>query len=181
MGSGNVSRGYIVLHLIMLGCLSLLAVRVSKADTYTKLYNPSVRQTANFSVTPYAPGILKLQNQQALVYIKYIRGFYDTDHNPMICWKGSGYVFEQIQKEKISKDEIYTGMLVNGEERLYSAWWYDNGSSTATSQFEWRWDMLKGADIYAVINVTCASRQELEKQVKSIFREKVLYSFFSNL
>jgi exosortase N len=151
---------------------------VAKADTYKNSYNSSVKQTADFLVTPYAPGILKLQNKQALVYIKYIRGFYDTDHNPMICWKGSGYVFEQIQKEKISNQEIYTGMLINGDEKLYSAWWYGNGLSSTVSQFKWRWDMLRGAEGYAVVNVTCASQEELDKQVKKVFQEKILNTFF---
>jgi len=174
----SVSRSSIVLHLVIFACILLLAGRVAKADTYKNSYNSSVKQTADFLVTPYAPGILKLQNKQALVYIKYIRGFYDTDHNPMICWKGSGYVFEQIQKEKISNQEIYTGMLINGDEKLYSAWWYGNGLSSTVSQFKWRWDMLRGAEGYAVVNVTCASQEELDKQVKKVFQEKILNTFF---
>ena len=174
----NVLRRSIILHLGILACISLLAVRVSKADTYKKTYVSSVKQTDNFLVTPYAHGILKLQNKQTLIYIKYIRGFYDTDHNPMICWKGSGYVFEQIQKEKISNQEVYTGMLINDDEKLYSAWWYDNGRSTSISQLEWRWDMLRGAESYAVVNVTCSSPEELFTQVKNIFQKKVLATFF---
>jgi len=175
---GNVSRRSIVLHILIFACISLLAVRMSKVDTYNKLYNSSVKQTAGFLVTPYAPGILKLQSPHALIYIKYIRGFYDTDHSPMICWKGSGYVFEQIQKEKVSNQEVYTGTLINGDEKLYSAWWYGNGLSSTVSQFKWRWDMLRGAESYAVINVTCASREELDRQVKKIFQEKILNTFF---
>lgn len=174
----GISRKALILHLAALSGISLLAVRVYGTDTYKKPNASLFNGNADFLVTEYAPGILKVQNTQALIYIKYIRGFYDTDHNPMICWKGSGYIFEQIQKEKISKQEIYTGLLINGEEKLYSAWWYDNGRSASISQFEWRWDMLKGAESYAVVNVTCASREELDRQVKNIFQDKILNAFF---
>jgi exosortase N len=175
----GVSKKAILLHLLILSCISLLAVRVSNTDTY-RMANVSLFNTnKNFSVTEYAPGILKLQNTQALIYIKYIRGFYDTDHNPMICWKGSGYVFEQIQLEKIGNREIYTGMLINGPEKLYSAWWYGNDHSSTVSQLEWRWNMLKGEKKYAVINVTCSDRGELKEQIKKIFHQKIVDTFFN--
>jgi exosortase N len=175
----TVSQKTILLHLLILSCISLLAVRVSNTDTY-KMPNVSMlNQKKDFLVTEYAPGILKLQDTKTLVYIKYIRGFYDTDHSPMICWKGSGYVFEKIQLEKIGNKEIYTGMLVNGTEKLYSAWWYGNGHSSTVSQFEWRWDMLKGEKKYAVINVTCSDRVELEEQIKKMFQQRTLDTFFN--
>jgi len=175
----TVSKRAILHHLLILSCISLLALRVYNTDTY-KMPNISLlNQNKDFGVTQYAPGILKLQDTKSLIYIKYIRGFYDTDHNPMICWKGSGYVFEQIQVEKMDDREIYAGVLVNGQEKLYSAWWYGNSQSSTVSQFEWRWDMLKGEKKYAVVNVTCSDRDELQKQVKKIFRQKTLDTFFN--
>lgn len=175
----GVSKKAVIFHLVTLSCISLLAVRVSNTDTYKIPNISSIKSNENFLVTEYAPGILKLQHTNALVYIKYIRGFYDTDHNPMICWKGSGYVFEQIQLEKIGDKEVYTGMLKNGPEKLYSAWWYGNAHSSTVSQFEWRWDMLKGEKKYAVINVTCADRSGLEEQIKKIFQQRTLDTFFN--
>jgi len=174
-----VSKRAILHHLLILSCISLLALLVYNTDTY-KMPNISLfSQNKDFGVTQYAPGILKLQDTKSLIYIKYIRGFYDTDHNPMICWKGSGYAFEQIQLEKMDDREIYAGVLVNGQEKLYSAWWYGNSQSSTVSQFEWRWDMLKGEKKYAVVNVTCSDRDELQKQVKKIFRQKTLDTFFN--
>ena len=174
----GVSGKSVILHLLLFGCISLLAVRVSNADTYKIPDISSIKSAGNYSVTEYAPGILKLQDTNALIYIKYIRGFYDTDHNPMICWKGSGYVFEQVQVEKMGARKIYTGMLTNGPEKLYSAWWYGNDHATTVSQFEWRWKMLNGEKMFAVINVTCPDRNELEEQIRKIFQQKTLDTFF---
>ena len=175
----GISRKSIILHLFVLSSTFFLSLRVSNADTYKSVNIDLLNQQGDYLVSQYSPGILKLQNEQALIYIKYIRGFYDTDHNPMICWKGSGYVFEQIQKEKIGTRELYTGMLINGDEKLYSAWWYDNGHTSGISQFKWRWDMIKGSEDYAVVNVTCSGREELEKRLKIIFQQKTLDKFFN--
>jgi exosortase N len=175
----GVSGKAIILHLVILSCISFLAVRVSNTDTYKIPNISSIKSNEFFLVSEYAPGILKLQQANALVYIKYIRGFYDTDHNPMICWKGSGYLFEQIQLEKIGDKEVYTGMLTNGPEKLYSAWWYGNDHSSTVSQLKWRWDMLKGEKKYAVINVTCPDRRELEEQVRKTFQQRTLDTFFN--
>lgn len=173
------SKKAVFLNLLLLSCISLLAVKVATTDTYKMPAISSLKVNESFFATEYAPGILKLQHKNALIYIKYIRGFYDTDHNPMICWKGSGYVFEYVQLEKINNREIYTGRLVNGSDRLYSAWWYGNDKSSTISQIEWRWDMIKGEGKYAVINVTCADKEELVKQVKTIFQQGTLNTFFN--
>lgn len=78
--------------------------------------------------------IVKLQNSQSLVYIKYIPGFYNADHHPMICWAGSGYLFRQVQQEIIGKQRVYTALLQNGKELLYTSWWYDNGLNRTIDQ-----------------------------------------------
>ncbi len=165
-----------IVHLLMLTSIIFLTVRVSSSDTFKHIATPP-KQVKDFTVTSFAPGILKLQNQEALVYLKYIRGFYDTDHNPMICWKGSGYVFEQVEKARVGKSEMYTAKLVNGNEKLYTAWWYDNGQSGSINQLEWRWDMLRGAKTYALVNVTCSDRKELEQQIKHLMDKKVMSGF----
>ena len=108
-----------------------------------------------------------------------------TGHNSSLS-PFAGYYFklsrtfrQQIQKEKIGTRELYTGMLINGDEKLYSAWWYDNGHTSGISQFKWRWDMIKGSEDYAVVNVTCSGREELEKRLKIIFQQKTLDKFFN--
>jgi len=114
--------------------------------------------------------IIKLQNSQSLVYIKYIPGFYNADHHPMICWAGSGYLFKQVQQETIGGQRVYTALLQNGKEQLYTSWWYDNGADRTIDQLHWRWQMLTGARPYSVINVTTGNKQQLVTEIEGIIR-----------
>ena len=114
--------------------------------------------------------IVKLQNSQSLVYIKYIPGFYNADHHPMICWEGSGYLFRQVQQETIGNQCVYTALLQNGKELLYTSWWYDNGLNRTIDQLSWRSKMLSGARPYSVINITTANKQQLVKEIEDVLR-----------
>jgi exosortase N len=176
----QASRSRVGVHVFVLACMVMLAVYVMRADTYRRFDLSQTGPVKEFAVSVYEPGILKLQGKQSLIYIKYIRGFYDTDHNPMLCWTGSGYTVEQVQKVQVGHSGFYTGVLVNGNDRLYSAWWYSNGATATVNQLAWRWDMLKNRENYAVINVTCASAEELNKEVKNITGNNILSSFFHN-
>jgi exosortase N len=167
-----------IIHSAILGGIVLLAVYVSKSDTYSAINEEKLKQVNGYDASVCAPGIVKLKSSQSLIYLKYIRGFYDTDHNPMICWKGSGFSFESVEKQKRNGFEMYTAMLVNGKEKLYSAWWYSNGTKNTASQFVWRWNMLSKREKYALVNVTCATKEELDKEIRRIEGNKSLSSFF---
>ncbi|MDR2040395.1 MAG: exosortase N [Bacteroidales bacterium] len=121
-----------------------------------------------YETTRHSQGIFKLENNNSLVYVKRIRWFCDTEHNPMICWKGSGYTITQVQETVRGDFSIYTGILYNGQDVLYTAWWYTNGYSMTNSQLHWRWDMLKGAHPYSLVNVTVASKEELESGISEM-------------
>ncbi|MET0391558.1 MAG: exosortase N [Chitinophagaceae bacterium] len=162
----------------LLAAVAGLAVYVARTDTHRRIDLSAVQQTSGYTATHAAQGVVKLEDGKSLVYIKYIRGFYDTDHTPITCWKGSGYAFEQVQQEHIGGHAIYTALLVSGGEKLYSAWWYSNGTSILTGQLAWRWDMLRSRSNYALVNVTCASRQDLDKAISKITGERTLLPFF---
>ena len=119
-----------------------------------------------YQTVPYAKDLVKLENDTALVYVKNIRWFCDSDHNPMICWKGSGYNITQARETRLGELTIYTGILQNNDDVLYTAWWYSNGQTVTNSQLHWRWDMLKGEPAYSLINVTTATPQELMSEVE---------------
>lgn len=177
--AGFSSRSLFI-HSALLAATATLAVYVTQADTYKKPDLSFLKDTGGYSAELSAPGIVKLQDSGVLIYIKYIRGFYDTDHNPMICWKGSGYVFEQVQHEEINGNDIYTARLTDGRDQLYSAWWYSNGTVVTASQLTWRWNMLKSRDNYALVNVTCATKKDLDTAIRKITADSILASFFSN-
>jgi exosortase N len=174
----TISYKPVLFHLLVLVSILLLVWKVFKTDTFNKFNIPSQQEMSGYSITSPVSGIVKLEKPNSLIYVKYIRGFYDTDHNPMICWTGSGYQFEKIQNESIGDKELFTATLVNGNDKLYSAWWYDNGISHTTNQFEWRWNLVKGSDPYVLVNVTCSSKEKLSNEVKAIFQHQTLLPFF---
>jgi exosortase N len=111
--------------------------------------------------------IVKLEKPDILLYIKPLKRFYGAEHNPMICWTGSGYSFTHIQKVKVGEKEIFTGILKKENEIVYASWWFDSGKSQTTKQINWRWRALKGENFY-LINVNSWSKEKLEEEVKRL-------------
>jgi exosortase N len=118
--------------------------------------------------------VVRLQNDKALIYLKTIPAFYSSEHNPLMCWVGSGYEFEQLKEMKVGPATIYTGTLKNNEDVLHTAWWYDNSRNRTISQLDWRWHMLNGGKQYSVVNVTCNTQAELLTEVKQLLNTGVL-------
>src|SRR5690606_34848317 len=103
----------------------------------------SVPEVEGYTATLSAKDILQYRSKSSLVYLKKIHGFYYSDHNPVICWMGSGYSISSIIERNINGARLFTGILNKGNETLYTAWWYDNGLIRTNSQFMWRWNSLK--------------------------------------
>ena len=109
--------------------------------------------------------ILQLDNGHSLVYIKPIPGFFHTDHTPTICWQGSGYTFKEVRKATIDNIQVFEGEIQKDHQTLYTAWWYDNGIHRTTGPVDWRWDLIRGAPAYSVVNITAATQQQLETEI----------------
>lgn len=168
------------LHYTLAAFVAGSAARVMTVDTYAGFRAAETAKVAGYKTSAFAPGILKLESDNSLVYVKYVRGFYDTDHNPSLCWKGSGYEFQQVEQKVLAGRTIYTAVLVNGGEKLYTAWWYSNGRRHTINQWEWRYDALKGAPSYAVINVTTADEASLQAGVEDVIQRGALLPLFKN-
>lgn len=179
-GLASSPRSGLFFHYLILVVIGLSAWRVMHVDTYAGFKGVTESKVAGYNTSAFAPGILKLGNSNALVYVKYTRGFYDTDHNPSLCWKGSGYEFQHTTQRTIAGSPVYTATLVNGPGKLYTAWWYGNGKNNTASQLQWRYDRLKGGNNYVVINVTTADQKTLDMEVEKIIRHKALNSLFPN-
>ncbi len=153
------------LHISLLFILGVTCMIFSKRPDII-VFNPTVVSPGyNHSILS-EKGVLKLDNEKALVYIKPIATCYSGEHHPVFCWTGSGYTFEKVAHQQVNGLRFYTATLENEKDRLYTAWWYDNGYTNTTEQWQWRWDMLKGKGSYALINITAASEKELTEQVK---------------
>lgn len=118
-----------------------------------------------------ADGVTKYSNDSLLVYVKPIRGWYSTEHTPLICWRGSGYEFGKVWEQKTGETILYAGTLEKkGEPLLYTAWWFDNGLAQTIDQAHWRWLDAGGAPGFSLINVTARERTILENQLKLMLK-----------
>ena len=143
-------------HLCLAGCIALVAYKTTLpgAGTPAVAGLPSI---PGYTLSALPNHVTRAENDTALVYLKPVGGFYRTDHHPTICWQGSGFAFKQVKEERAGGIAIYTAVLQKGEERLYTAWWYDNGKAQTISQWEWRWNALRYGSDYTLVNITTAT------------------------
>jgi exosortase N len=161
------------LHSILLIIAIWGTVSVIQHDEYNNV-PVEVKTIAGYATQRVTADIVKLQNDRSLIYLKYIPGFYNADHHPMICWQGSGYEFRKVQKQSINGLMVFTAVLQHGNGQLYTAWWYDNGAKRTIDQLTWRWDVLRGAKPYSVVNVTTVTSDQLVQEVKAILNDNRL-------
>ena len=122
-----------------------------------------------FQKSVVSTNIIKLQNDSVLVYIKPPVGFFGADHNPKICWSGSGYTIKNQKETKFDDFIVQTAELVsNNGDTLYTSWWFDNGKFKTGLQLEWRKKSFDGAEPFRLINVTTSSKSELEIEVRKM-------------
>lgn len=113
-------------------------------------------------------GVLQLKNDDALVYVKPSAGPLQSAHDPRICWEGTGYRFAQIQKQQIGEEWFYTAHLEKDEDKLYTAWWFDNGQERTIGEWTWRWNTLRLGRGFRLVNVTVGAAGDLEQEVLKI-------------
>jgi len=117
-----------------------------------------------------ANGVLGYALADAIVYVKPVPAFYQAEHSPTVCWRGSGYLFSQIEKTTLATGgEIYTARLVRDEVVLYTAWWMDNGSTQTLNQAEWRRRMAIGEAPFRLVNVTAENLETLACRVGELY------------
>jgi exosortase N len=111
---------------------------------------------------------IKLHNEASLIYLKKIKHFYGTEHNPMVCWAGSGYEIKQVKETTMDHLPVYEGTLVNKSDTLYTAWWYSNGTHETISQWEWRLKAMQEPGRFYLVNVTAETPEQLRHEVAKV-------------
>jgi exosortase N len=130
------------LHFLLIIAIMTSAFRVNNRDINMANNTASVPAVSGYTCQRVKADVVKLENKSSLIYLKAIPDYFNPDHNPMICWTGSGYILERIQEEKLESREIYTALLKKEKEELYTAWWYSNGTTHTISQARLRWELL---------------------------------------
>jgi exosortase N len=116
--------------------------------------------------------ITRFENEKALIYVKPVH-FYSAEHNPTVCWTGSGYEFTRIRKQTWQGREIYTGVLQKNSDKLYTAWWFDKGQTKTISHAQWRWEAFRQSAQFNLINVTAATEAELQQNAKVLLQSRL--------
>lgn len=161
------------LHLFILFSIALISFKVDKKEPVAFSVPKSLPALPGSMIESVADNIIKIQSADVLIYIKPILNFYESEHNPSICWKGSGYEMKKINTDNIGTIKINTAELKKDKSTLFTAWWFDNGQHQTVSQLDWRWKMFKRSKPFSVINITAATKKELEQQVTFFLANKL--------
>ena len=166
-------------HIAMLLLIAFSSLRICFAAKHTDNISGNHINVAGYTITALPAKVYKLQSPGELVYIKQVMGFYSSDHNPSICWRGSGYSFQKIQTRNINGVQIFHAILQKENEQLYTAWWYDNGTNATISQLSWRWDEISSGRHYSIVNITTTSEAALLQSVDRTLKERTFKSVVS--
>ncbi len=181
--SKPIKAGISMRHANLKFSYAVLAILVIGLSYFNLIYNPTTIQssplTMNMNLKGYdmdttAHNVVQLKSDTSLIYIKPPMPFYGSDHNPSICWLGSGYKFEKETILDIGNYKVFYGLLSGKHgEMLHTSWWYDNGLDKTINQLDWRWSSLKGAEEYRLVNVTCSNMKDLQLEVEKLLTQNI--------
>lgn len=133
------------------------------ADIFIPNYEKSITEN----------GMLKFENEDALIYVKAAVKAFQGSHDPRICWQGSGYEFTKIKKTNIEGIELYKAILTKRTDTLHTAWWFDNGEMKTINEWDWRWTTISGKSGFKLINVTTANEEDLPRIVEEMMKYEI--------
>jgi exosortase N len=142
----------------------LLASRAVFLDFHKKMPENivlSTEITANFTIKNLNNGVTQLRNDSTLIYLKNLPHSFTTEHSPMICWKGSGYEFRQIEQTKIGETPIYIGILQRDTDQIHATWWFESDRFATNDQISWRYRFFTEGSSFRLVNVNAATRERV--------------------
>jgi exosortase N len=156
-------------------CMGVLLTGLQiKSIKNTIAINPAQYTLAGYNKEMLPSGVIKFVKEGSLVYVKPIAKQYGIEHNPMVCWQGSGYDFKNVNTLQVKGIEIYIGELIKDDDIIYTAWWFDNGNQKTINPLNWRWKVLKGEDEFSLINVNTSDKDLLLTEIEHLFQTKFL-------
>jgi len=153
--------------------LLVLILRQQSAIAYQATPN-KVITIPNFEYSELKSGVFKFKNEEAILYLKPPIAPYKSDHNPMICWQGSGYSFKKVEKIDVNNLTINLAELVKKEDKLFTAWWFESPYHRTGDQWHWRAISFKNNEDFYLVNLTCNSKQEIIEQIQMLTEKNLL-------
>jgi exosortase N len=150
------------ISIIIFGFYTITNMTSIKAATAS---NVTLHYTAlkNYDTITVEESVVKYSDTTHLVYVKPMKAFYSSEHNPLFCWTGCGYLMKEFEERKIKTHTIYFGKMYKGKNEIYTAWYYTDGNKITNSQWQWRWNALNEKKNYYLINISANSENELNK------------------
>ena len=163
---------YTILNILLLASILVMGPMFSNKSS-------NITETPNIILQGYSQeslpfGVTKLEKPDILIYIKPVNRFYEAEHSPTICWVGSGYTYKNVKEEVIGNTKIYSGILQKENDKIYTAWWFDNGDSKTIDQMEWRWKMISTKKNFCLVNVNSGSYERLLAELRYLLNKKIL-------
>jgi exosortase N len=169
-GNTGISPKWSKSGLILVALTGVFVITQSKIQPASKKSaGIELNGLQEFQRQEMSSNIVKYYSEQALIYVKPLDYFYSTEHNPLFCWKGSGYEMQQFDLKKIGNHEVYSGKLLKNEQVMYSAWYYTDGRQCTASQWEWRIASVRNNKTFFLVNVSAASEARLNSILKGLF------------
>ncbi len=150
---------------------ALMSTIMKKA--FTDLGADSDVELTGFRHLAVQDNIQKYTCGNAIVFIKPGVRFYEAGHNPMICWRGSGYKVINESVIEIDNKQVYFVKLNHKGSVLFATWWFDNGISKEIKQLNWRLRTLKGEGHYRIINVVSNSEEKLYRETIELLNKNL--------
>jgi len=165
------TRSYSILFTILL----ILFAKDPRSEPSSK--HPLPLNIPGYTSTTLDNGVTKLQNEKSLIYFKPPVSPYRADHNPMICWQGSGYKFKKIEKYMVGKQEVNLAELVLKKDKIYTAWWFESTNNKVADQWTWRKISFLNDEDFYLINISCNTRNELIEQSRKLIALNTIATF----
>lgn len=163
----NINQHKWLEYLLFISIISFGIYTIKNMDNIkaTAVQNPTLNFNAlkNYNTIIVEHEVVKYNDAQHLVYVKPMKAFYSSEHNPLFCWTGCGYLMKEFEEKKIKNHPIYFGKMYKGNDEIYTAWYYTDGNKITNSQWLWRWNALKDRKNYFLINISANSEIELNK------------------
>ena len=157
----------------LISLMVLLLIQVQTKKKEESVHNTQL-SLDGYTTEIVKGGVTKLYNEEGLIYVKNPVTAYSSDHNPMICWSGSGFEFKELKKTNINGVLVNVASLVKGKETLHTGWWFESEEYQTGSQWEWRKISFRNSERFYLINVTCNSESELKSKIQELLKTEII-------
>lgn len=109
--------------------------------------------------------ILEKKRDETTMYLKKQNPWSITNHNPLICWRGSGYQIFSEKVMEVGDRTVYLATLKKEQEILKTAWWYESEEKSTIDEWEWRMRSHSKGEHFFLVNFTSPTESELLNQL----------------